>query len=114
MADHAPAGRRSPTSRDTKSADVNAGDVTADAMNTDVEGSGGEDVAVQKAKAPKIGERPDVFKSTTQEVLFVFMATVAMATSTFLTGTTVIVTAAIGRDLNMSQSQISWIAAAAT
>ncbi|KAH6895531.1 major facilitator superfamily domain-containing protein [Thelonectria olida] len=42
------------------------------------------------------------------------MATVAMATNTFLTGTTVIVTAAIGKDLNMSQSQISWIAAATT
>ncbi|KAH7160761.1 major facilitator superfamily domain-containing protein [Dactylonectria macrodidyma] len=42
------------------------------------------------------------------------MATVAMATNTFLTGATVIVTAAIGKDLGMSQSQISWISAAAT
>ncbi|KAH7017474.1 major facilitator superfamily domain-containing protein [Ilyonectria destructans] len=42
------------------------------------------------------------------------MATVAMATSAFLTGATVIVTASIGKDLDMSQSQISWISAAAT
>jgi hypothetical protein len=100
-------GHRSPTSRETKtSADV--------AANADVEGSGGEDVAVQKAKVSKIGERPTVFKNTFQEVSFVFMATVAMATNTFLTGTTVIVTASIGKDLNMSQSQISWISAATT
>lgn len=71
-----------------------------------------EDVAVEKKKA--IGERPECFKNTFQEIAFVFMATIAMATNTFLTGSTVIVTAAIGKDLGMTQSQISWISAAAT
>lgn len=94
-----------PTSRDSQQrSDVEA----------DIEGSGGEDTAVQKTKVSTIGERPACFKNTFQEVSFVFMATVAMATSTFLTGATVIVTASIGKDLNMSQSQISWISAAAT
>lgn len=99
------AGDLTPTSRDTaRRSDIDG----------DVEGSGGEDTAVQKKKVSTIGERPACFKNTFQEVMFVFMATVAMATNTFLTGATVIVTAAIGKDLGMSQSQISWISAAAT
>ncbi|KAF7546976.1 hypothetical protein G7Z17_g8038 [Cylindrodendrum hubeiense] len=94
-----------PTSRDTQQpSDIEA----------DVEVSGGEDTAAQKKKTSKLGVRPACFKNTFQEVAFVFMATVAMATNTFLTGATVIVTASIGKDLGMSQSQISWISAAAT
>lgn len=66
-----------------------------------------------KAKS-SIGARPSCFNNTFQEVSFVFMATVAMASNTFLSGATVIVTASIGRDLGMSQSEITWISAAAT
>ncbi|KAI9171079.1 MFS-type transporter [Paramyrothecium foliicola] len=66
------------------------------------------------SKANAIGERPACFRNTLQEVSFVFMATIGMATNTFLVGATVIVTAAIGKDLGMSQSQISWIGAATT
>ncbi|KAJ4269975.1 hypothetical protein NW762_001647 [Fusarium torreyae] len=74
-----------------------------------------QDVAVQEHTAvSKFGMRPECFRNTFQEVAFVFMATIAMATNTFLTGSTVIVTAAIGKDLGMTQSQISWISAAAT
>lgn len=57
------------------------------------------------------GDRPDCFKSTFQEVSFVFQATMATATSSFLTGVCLIVTASIGRDLGMTQGQISWITA---
>lgn len=57
------------------------------------------------------GHRPDCFKSTFQEVSFVFQATMATATSSFLTGVCLIVTASIGRDLGMTQGQISWITA---
>lgn len=57
------------------------------------------------------GRRPDCFKSTFQEVSFVFQATMATATSSFLTGVCLIVTASIGRDLGMTQGQISWITA---
>ena len=59
-----------------------------------------------------IGARPACFNSTLQEVLFVTMATLAMATNSFLTGVTMIITASIGKDLGMTQSQITWISAA--
>lgn len=61
-----------------------------------------------------LGERPACFKNTVQEVSFVAQATIAMSTSTFLVGASSIVTASIGRDLGMTQSEISWIAAAST
>ena len=86
----------------------------------DVQQSSGKDVQVQDVAVQehtavsKFGMRPECFRNTFQEVAFVFMATIAMATNTFLTGSTVIVTAAIGKDLGMTQSQISWISAAAT
>lgn len=57
------------------------------------------------------GDRPDCFKNTFQEVSFIFQATMATATSSFLTGVCLIVTASIGRDLGMTQGQISWITA---
>jgi hypothetical protein len=57
------------------------------------------------------GERPACFSSTFQEVSFVFQATVATATSSFLTGVGMIITANIGRDLGMTQGEISWITA---
>lgn len=60
-----------------------------------------------------IGARPACFKNTFQEVSFVFMATIALAMSSFLSGATTVVTATIGEDLDMSQSQITWISAAA-
>lgn len=97
-------GDLAPTSREAEKTPVNVDDAQ------DVEGSGGEEVKAVSG----LGARPECFKNTFQEVAFVFMATIAMATNTFLTGSTVIVTAAIGKDLDMTQSQISWIAAAAT
>jgi hypothetical protein len=57
------------------------------------------------------GARPECFKNTLQEVSFVAEATLATATTSFLTGVSVIVTATIGRDLGMTQSEISWITA---
>ncbi|KAI8723496.1 MFS domain-containing protein [Fusarium sp. LHS14.1] len=97
-------GDLAPTSREAEKTPVNVDDAQ------DVEGSGGEEFKAVSG----LGARPECFKNTFQEVAFVFMATIAMATNTFLTGSTVIVTAAIGKDLGMTQSQISWIAAAAT
>lgn len=61
-----------------------------------------------------LGQRPACFSSTTQEVSFVAQSTIAMSTTTFLVGASSIVTAAIGRDLNMTQAEISWIAASTT
>jgi hypothetical protein len=69
-----------------------------------------QDNALARVKT-KFGERPKCFKNTFQEVSFVFQATVATATSSFLTGVGMIVTASIGRDLGMTQGEISWITA---
>jgi MFS family permease len=62
----------------------------------------------------RIGDRPACFKNTIHEVSFVAQATVAMASNPFLTGATSTVTATIGRELGMTQGQISWIAASTT
>lgn len=61
-----------------------------------------------------IGKRPECFKNTFQEICFIFMATLAMATNSLVTGAMIIVTASIGRDLHMTQAQITWISAATT
>lgn len=61
-----------------------------------------------------LGQRPACFKNTLQEVSFVAQATIAMSASTFIVGASAIVTASIGRDLGMTQGEISWIAAAST
>jgi len=61
--------------------------------------------------ASRFGERPKYFKSTFQEVVFVIQATNATAANSFFQGASAIVTASIGRDLGMTQGQISWITA---
>jgi len=62
----------------------------------------------------KLGDRPGCFRNTAHEVSFVAQATLAMASNPFLTGATSTVTATIGRELGMTQGQISWIAASTT
>ncbi|KAI1816503.1 MFS general substrate transporter [Poronia punctata] len=57
------------------------------------------------------GARPDCFKNTLQEVAFITQATVATASSSFLTGTALIITVPVSLDLGMTQGQISWISA---
>ena len=59
----------------------------------------------------RFDDRPACFHNAFQEISFVFQATVATATTSFLTGVGVIVTASIGRDLGMTQGEISWITA---
>ncbi|QYT00307.1 MFS domain-containing protein [Trichoderma simmonsii] len=65
-------------------------------------------------QSSSIGKRPECFQSTFQEICFIFMATLAMATNSLVTGAMIIVTASIGRDLHMTQAQITWISAATT
>jgi len=62
-------------------------------------------------KTSSFGERPQCFKNTLQEAAFVFQATNATAASSFFQGASSIVTVSIGRDLAMTQGQISWITA---
>ncbi|KAI0171796.1 MFS general substrate transporter [Hypoxylon sp. FL1284] len=57
------------------------------------------------------GDRPECFKNTFQEVSFVFQATVATATTSFLSGVGMIITVPVSRDLGMTQGEIAWISA---
>lgn len=57
------------------------------------------------------GARPACFPSTFLEITFVLQATMATATSSFFQGASAIITASIGRDLGMSQGEITWITA---
>jgi hypothetical protein len=65
----------------------------------------------QPNTTPSFGARPACFKNTLQEIVFVFHATNATATSSFFQGASAIITASIGHDLGMSQGQITWITA---
>ena len=58
--------------------------------------------------------RPACFRSTVQEVLFVFTATMAIAMGSLLTGSITVVSSFIGRDLDMTTAEITWISSAAT
>ena len=62
-------------------------------------------------RTSSFGERPQCFKNTLQEAAFVFQATNATAASSFFQGASAIVTVSIGRDLAMTQGEISWITA---
>jgi MFS family permease len=57
------------------------------------------------------GARPAVFKSTFQEVLFVLVATMAIGTNSMSAGSVTVITSFVGRELNMSTAQITWISA---
>jgi hypothetical protein len=56
--------------------------------------------------------RPAHFANNFEEAIFVFTVMMATAATTFLQGVIVINTVAIGKNLNMTDSQITWIAAA--
>lgn len=71
-------------------------------------------ISLAESIRQKLGNRPTCFKNTAQEVSFVTQATIAMASNPFLTGATSTVTATIGRELGMTQGQVSWIAASTT
>ncbi|KAF1989118.1 aminotriazole resistance protein [Aulographum hederae CBS 113979] len=55
--------------------------------------------------------RPECFKSTIQEILFVITTTMAIAMTSFLLGAVTVITADVGEDLNMTTAEISWISA---
>ncbi|EMC96408.1 hypothetical protein BAUCODRAFT_70091 [Baudoinia panamericana UAMH 10762] len=53
--------------------------------------------------------RPACFSSTFQEALFVLTATMAIAMQSIIAGSTVVTSSFIGRDLNMTTAEITWI-----
>lgn len=58
--------------------------------------------------------RPACFKTTVQEVLFVLTATMAIAMGALLTGSITVVSSYIGRDLDMTTAEITWITSSST
>ena len=56
-------------------------------------------------------KRPACFNSTIEECLFILTATMSIGTSSFLYGICAVITAPIGRGLNMTSAEITWITA---
>lgn len=56
--------------------------------------------------------RPRYFSTAFEEWIFVFTVMLACSSTTFLQGVIIINTATIGKDLRMTDAQITWIAAA--
>ncbi|KAH8587480.1 putative transporter [Bisporella sp. PMI_857] len=59
-------------------------------------------------------KRPQCFDSTIQECLFVLMATMSIAMSSFLSGICSVITAPIARTLNMTSAEITWVQASSS
>lgn len=58
--------------------------------------------------------RPRCFSSTTQEVFFVLTATMAIAMGAFTGGAVTVISASVGRDLDMTTAEITWMSSAST
>lgn len=58
--------------------------------------------------------RPDCFKTTFQECLFVLSVTMAVAMTSFLTGSVTVLSSFAGRDLDMTNAEITWMNAASS
>jgi hypothetical protein len=56
--------------------------------------------------------RPTCFRSASQEWLFVLSVTLAVAMTSFLTGSITVMSSFAGRDLGMSNAEIAWMNAA--
>jgi MFS family permease len=56
--------------------------------------------------------RPDCFNSTVQEVLFVLTCTMAIAMPAYVAGMITVISSFVGRDLNMSTAEITWLTSA--
>lgn len=61
-------------------------------------------------EAPNDESRPAVFSSTVQEILFVAVATMAIAMSSLLTGSVTVLTAQVQTDLGMTTAELTWLA----
>jgi hypothetical protein len=57
------------------------------------------------------GVRPECFKSTLQEVLFILTATMAIGISSMTAGSVTVISSFVARDLNMTTPQITWMSA---
>jgi len=66
----------------------------------------------ESAVPVQYGARPPCFKSTVQEVLFVLTATMAIGMASMNNGVVSVISALVGRELNMTTAEITWISAA--
>jgi len=56
--------------------------------------------------------RPECFTSTFQECMFIASVTMAVAMTSFLTGSITVMSSFAARDLNMTNAEITWMNAA--
>lgn len=55
-------------------------------------------------KKSRLGLRPDCFRTTFQEVLFTFIATMSVGTSAFVIGGVIVISNFVSQDLHMVRS----------
>lgn len=67
---------------------------------------------VEEMTPSKLGDRPECFKNTVQEVLFVLTATMAIAMSSITSGSVTVISSFIGADLKMTTAEITWVTSA--
>ncbi|KAL8408722.1 hypothetical protein RB594_007241 [Gaeumannomyces avenae] len=109
MADEHEKGRPTASTR-TGAAEQGADGHTASPSSWPSPTPGGEPTSSSGGNS-RLGPRPAVFRSTLHEVVFVFQATLATMSSSFLVGASSTVLAPIARDLGMTQGEVSWISA---
>ncbi|KEF61443.1 uncharacterized protein A1O9_03009 [Exophiala aquamarina CBS 119918] len=94
-----------------------ATDLDVNAQNVElsvVESSSSIGVPLERIDTNPNGSRPACFSSLLQEVLFVLTTTVAVGQSSIFTGALLCMTSFIGRDLNMTAAEVTWLSAAQT
>ena len=70
--------------------------------------------SMEEKMPSKLGDRPACFKNTLQEVLFVLTATMAIAMGTMAAGSVIVISSFVGKDLNMTTAEVTWIASASS
>lgn len=73
-----------------------------------------QDVNMAAIKEKRAGDRPDCFNSTLQEILFVLTCTMAVSMTSFTVGAVIVITDQVGKDLGMSNAELTWISAASS
>lgn len=71
-----------------------------------------DDKATASLPAKDPNARPECFNSAAQEILFVVAVTMAVAMSAFLSGSVTVMITFAGRDLGMSNAEVTWMSAA--
>ncbi|XXG98451.1 hypothetical protein Hte_004775 [Hypoxylon texense] len=104
-------GRASDKMEETATKSSNFQATTATAVASTEREEEHHDLSRLKRMKTNFGDRPECFKNTFQEISFVFQATVATATTSFLMGVGMIITVPVSQDLGMTQGEIAWISA---